>query len=586
MSDGPPISGLERLVLAYDRGFQDAMLVRPDQVTDSLAISNALRELPDKAKDLAETLLIGVGPGEPVPERFRTSIENAGDDLWRVGLLLPRMQPSPGATIDPRHYAAACRLNGSVVHYKTLSGLKGTVQAEPHSPPSDARWDAIIIAAVLEADPPALTREGALRRDVERRLIASLGGGSARGSGQEGDPVRWSLALAMARATGLARPSGARLYGFPESNPRPLTDPVQILEGGAALAGVALLRVLGNEWIPLEPMLSHLAKHCPEVLSSDDLMPWAEREARWFRSAADLLHRAGVIDATRGASGIEAMRLAGPRPQRQPGFLLTPDRDILIAPWELPGPDYGRLCRLAPFKDGDVVSRHALTREGVAADLAAGYEDASAWLAARSKTGLPSNVAQNLGEWAEQAVRITLFSGMTVLEEPNGEFTVGPEKVPATARMLYYDEPPPARFQVDSGIILVPFGQDALTVRSVVSRLGQRLEHSTAGHRWRIAPEPVDDPDAILDQLRRYHEGELPGELEAAVHAAAGRTECRFEEAVVIHLPADAAASLQRDRVAGRFLGRALAGGQCVVDRRDLPALRARLGELGFRIPE
>jgi hypothetical protein len=580
VSFGPPISGLERLVEAYDRGFQDAMLIRPDQVTDSTAIANAIRELPEKAKDLAETLLVGVGPGEPVPERFRPLIERAGDDLWRVALLLPRMQPSPGATIDPRHYAAACRINGSIVNYKTIAELKGTIQTQPHPPPSDARWDAIIIAAVLEADPPALTRDGALRRDVERRLISSLGG-------PNGDPVRWSLALAMARATGLARPSASRLYGFPESNPRPLTDPVQILEQeGAALAGQALLRILGNEWIPLEAMLAHLAQHCPEVLTSDDLMPWAEREARWFRDAADLLHRAGVIDATRGAEGIDAVRLAGPRVPRQPGFLLTPDRDILIAPWELPGPEYGRLCRLAPFKDGDVVSRHGLSREGVAADLAAGYEDASAWLAARSKTGLPPNVAQNLGEWAEQAVRITLFSGMTVLEEPDGAFTVGPEKVPSTARMLYYDEPPPARFQVDAGIILVPFGHDALTVRSVVSRLGQKLEPSTAGHRWRITPEPIDDPDAILDQLRRYHEGELPGELEAAVHAAAGRTDCRFEEAVVIHLPADAAASLQRDRVAGRFLVRALPDGQCVVDRRDLPALRARLDELGFRISE
>jgi hypothetical protein len=293
-----------------------------------------------------------------------------------------------------------------------------------------------------------------------------------------------------------------------------------------------------------------------------------------------------VIDATRGPKGIDAMRLAGPRPPRPAGFVLTPDRDILIAPWELPGPDYGRLCRLAPFKDGDVVSRHALTREGVAADLAAGYEDASAWLAARSKTGLPPNVGQNLGEWAEQAVRITLFTGMTVLEDPGGAFTVGPEKVPASARMLYYDEPPPARFQVDKGIIVVPFGHDALTVRSVVARLGEKLDADDAGHRWRISPEPVDDADAILDQLRRFHEGELPGELEAAVHAAAGRTECRVEEAVVVHLPADAASSLQRDRIAGRFLGRALEGGQCVVDRRDLEALRARLDELGFHLPE
>ena len=54
----------------------------------------------------------------------------------------------------------------------------------------------------------------------------------------------------------------------------------------------------------------------------------------------------------------------------------------------------------------------------------------------------------------------------------------------------------------------------------------------------------------------------------------------------MIHLPADAAASLQRDRVAGRYLLRALPGGQCVVDRRDLEALRARLDELGFRISE
>ena len=90
----------------------------------------------------------------------------------------------------------------------------------------------------------------------------------------------------------------------------------------------------------------------------------------------------------------------------------------------------------------------------------------------------------------------------------------------------------------------------------------------------------------MLDQLRRYHLGPLPPELESMVHAAGGRRGCWMEDAVVLHLPAEATDPLRRDRVVGRLIGRDLGGGQAVVDRRDVPVLIERLKALGFVVDQ
>ncbi len=569
------VTSVERLIAAYDPAFRRTMTIGPAQASDPEALARAMEGLPPVARDLAATLLVGTGAGEGVPARLFQAVEQHGEPLWRMAFLLPRATPSPGATIDPRYYAADCRINPALASVRPFPELLDGAEWPAHRSPSDALWDATVVAAMLESAPAALTRDGKVRKDVERRVLQSIGP----------DQARWSLALSLARVTGLVREAAGRLYGRPESFPRrvPLLDPGALLEAEVGLAAAALLRVADPSWISLDRLLQTLAARCPEVLVSDRDLPWRAREEPWFRQAADALHRAGVLDASVDADGIRAVRLAGAKPQRPHGFLLTPDLDILVAPGELPGPEYGRLCRVAPYVDGDVVHRHRLTRDGVAADIAAGYDDLIDWLRSRSRTGLPGSVRSTLEQWAASAVRITLLSGVTVLEQ-EGRFIVTTDRLPSSARLLYYDEPPPARFGMRDGAICVPYGEDALTVRAVVRRLGPALPDEDRCHRWRLAPPPLQDPDRLLDQLRRYHVGPLPAEVEAMVHAAAGRSLVRVEEAVVVHLPLEASEALRRDRVAGPLLGRDLGNGQAVVDRQHLDELRERLLALGFAI--
>jgi len=550
------------------------MWITPEQIDDGLAISEAMSRLDPCATDLATLLLLGVGAGEAVPERLRDLVDEDGEDLWRAGVLLPRMAPSAGATIDPRHYAAYCRVNPVLGRKRLLPEVHGTMEGEAQAPASDVGWDAVVVAAHLERHAPRLTKSGELRKDDEARLVSSLGP----------DEHRWRLALRTAQAAGLVRSAAGRLYGIPESNPRPLTDPAVLLtEGGPRQAGALLNRLVGRRWISLEMLDAVLQARCPTIFSDDRARPWAEREGGWLREAADIFHRVGVFDGIRGADAVVAVRRGTARPPRPPGFMLMPDRDILIAPGELPGPEYGRLCRLAPYVGGDVLHRHRLTREGVAADMACGYDDVLDWLAVRSRTGLPGNVRTSLEAWLRSASRVTLFSGVTVLEHPDGRLE-RVDSAPPDARQINYDRLPPARFEVNDGHVEVPYGEDALTVRAVIGRIGRKIAADGDAHRWLIAPSGIQEPDSVLDELRRYHEGEIPGELEAAVHAAGGRVRCWTEEAVVLHLPDEAYDALRRDRVIAHHVARELVRGQCIVARAELPTIQARLDDLGYQL--
>lgn len=591
MAVGRPEPGIpgKSLLAAYEPRFRAGLRLRPDQADDPSALGEALRKLEGPPRDLADCLLAGVGAGEAVPERFRAAIDAEGEALWQTAFLLPRAAPSPGSTIDPRFYSGFCRVNPALHRTRLFSHLHEEGEGPDHSPPSDGRWDAIIVAAALEADPPRLTRGGGLRKDDERRFLARLG--------PDGD--RWSLALAVAMAIGLARPAANGLHGFPESKPRPLTDPASLLEEeGARGAAALLLRIIDRRWVRFQALQEELERRCPEVLAASVGMAWSQREAHWLLDAADVLHRVGVFDAERGSEGITRLRRATGSPARPPGFLLTPDREILVAPGDLPGPDYGRLCRMAPYVDGDVVCRHRLTREGIQADLATGYDDAADWLAARSRTGLASNVRSALSEWVLSASRFTLYSGVTVLEEPGGGFRVARGGVPAGAREIFYDSPPVASFTIREGVLQVPVGQDPLTVRALCNRLGEALPPTVAAlgapgepagpalWRWRLRPSPIPDPDHFLDQLRRYSDGDVPGDVEAAVHAAGGRSRCRVEPSVILHLPEPAALALQRDPVVGALLKRQVAPGAVVVRQDGLAQVLERLALLGFSVED
>lgn len=579
---------IARLVSAYNAEIRAKMTASPDEVADPVVCLARASALPPAEQGLLDALLLVASAGERLDARLRPLIEKRGEALWLGGLLLPATTPSPGSTIDPRHYAASCRVHPALARREPLRELlpRPTTEVKVQFPPSDARWDAVIIAASLEATAPSLNRDGTMRRDAHRRLIENLGE----------DTVRWELALAYARGVGLVRPAGNRLFGFPESRPRPLVDPVSLLEGPLQAAGRAMLRLIDESWVDFAGLLELLRARARQVLYTPgpsnayaehpatrfDDAGWERVEAPLFRKAADALTRLAVFEGSWDAKGLVALRRAGDPPKMPPGFLLTPDLDILVGAWELSTPDYGRLCRLAPFVMGERVHRHKITREGVAADIAAGYVDATEFLAKNSRTGLPYSVRQSVELWARSAERITVLTSATVLEE-DGAFRLT-HQPPPKARVIDYggDFPPQASFSMHDGEILVPVGADALTVRAAVSRVATLSRREPAAWHYALNVRPQRDAEALLESLRRLHaEPELPGELEVAVLAAHGLPPCTHEDAVIVRLPERAAEALRRDRVAGPLLSRVISPTESVVARAVLTQLAERLAALG-----
>lgn len=312
---------------------------------------------------------------------------------------------------------------------------------------------------------------------------------------------------------------------------------------------------------------------------------WAAIEAPALRAAAASLHRLRALDAALSHEGIRALRAAGPSPRLAAGFLLTPDLDVLVAPGELAPRDYGRLCRLAPYVDGDRVHRHRLTREGVAAELRAGHGDALDFLRQHSRTGLPQSVEMTVREWTRSTGRLTLLSGVTVVER-EGRFVVG-APAPAGARVIDYADGAPGRVvwvgePGGLGELQVPFGADGLPVRRAVLALAERLPPGPSGHRYRPIPSKPEDGPRALAALRPFFDGPLPGALEAAVLAASGPSSPELSPATLLRLPAGLMAALRRDDVAGPLLARRVDEGCSAVLDAELPALRERLRQLGI----
>jgi hypothetical protein len=223
------------------------MTVRPEDADDARVLDAAAEALPQDARDLLATLLLVAGAGEPVPDRFRVRIDQVGGPLWLMAALLPRVVPSEG-TLVPTHYASACRLNPALAGLELLPACVTSAPPAASWPPTDARWDAVVLAALLETQPLPLTVEGAVRRDVERRTWQRLGG----------DERRWTLALQLARLTQLARPSGGKLVGTPEATPRPIVDPSTLMTDPLRASAATLLwrRVPADgQWLDLRAEL-------------------------------------------------------------------------------------------------------------------------------------------------------------------------------------------------------------------------------------------------------------------------------------------------------------------------------------------
>lgn len=590
MTRPTPAVSARAMVASYEPGFRASLTVPPESADDPEALRAAAEALPEQARALLELLTLVIPIGEPLPDRLRGVIERDGRPLWSAALLLPRATPG-GVDVHPLRYSGACRLNPALGDGIPFDAPAPATEPTPAFPPSDARWDAIVVAAALESAPAQLTTEGALRRDVERRLFANLGGGN--------DVPRWTLALQVARLTSLVRPSEGRLRGYPEAVPRPLADPIALFPEALRAAGAAaLLRALPRSgWVDVPALVDRLRARCRQLLVSPlegrypdapgrpfDDAGWEQVEAPLIRDVLDVLHRVGVVDAAHAPDGtVGVVRRAGPRPTFAPGFLLLPDGDILVHSGELTAPDYGRLARLAPYVDGARMHRHRLSREGAAADLAAGQRDTVAFLAAHSRTGVPPGIADTLRDWQRSAQRIVVLTGIDVVERDDGTLALAAGPAAAGARVVDYTTPPRARFLYRRGRIAVPDGWDALTVRAAVERVARYVGRE--GDERVYEPEARSHADAgpLLARLREYYGGDLPGEIEVLVLSGAQLPPVSAAPAAIVRLPAAAASALRRDWIAGPLLRRALSDEESVVAAADVPALRDRIEALGLR---
>ncbi len=585
MSDPRPPQPLRRLCAAYEPTVRAALTVAPEFADDPAVLLAAVETLPPSARALLELLWLVVPVGETIPERLRPLIERDADPLWYSLLLVPRATWYEGAAIHPLHYAASCRLNPAFASWRpVIPAYAG--EAVPTFPHSDAWWEAIVVAASLESNPAALTQDGILRKDAEKRLLSSF----------PGDAARWDLALRLARLSSLVRPHGQRLHGSPEAIPRPLADPSALFsESRAVTIAAAILRLVSTAWVDYPALVERFRTTLRELVASPrggnypehpevgfDEQGWQSHEGAALTLVVDGFHRAGVLDVFRDGSDVVAIRRATPRTALGSGFLLTPDLDLLVHAGDLSLADYGRLARAAPYVDGERLHRHRLTRDGVAADLAHGHVDLVGFLTTHSRTGVPPNVADTIRHWQRSATRITVVTGVDIEEDESGNLRVAPGGLVAD-RVIDYATPPRGRFVYHRGRVGIIDGWDPLTVRACVNRIGTFTGREGDERIYALEIRSQAHPTPLLDQLRHWYGGELPGEIEALVLAGSVTEPARVEQAVIVHLPAALAGALRRDRVAGPLLRRPLGFDQAVVDRADIPTLRQRFTELGIQ---
>ena len=571
---------VRKIVDSYDPAIRAALTVPLELLDDPPTVIAAAEGLPPEAAALLGSLWLVIPPGEKLPERMRPSIERVGTALWESALLLPR---TSGSSVHPRHYAGACQLNPALDQWQPSWLIPPPVTPTPSFPPADARWDAVLVAARLEAEPLSLTQQGALRKDAERRLLEELG-----------EPGRWALALAVARTGGLVRVLGQRLMGFPEASMRPLPDPTTLFSGVQAVACGVLLRLIGETWWDVEQLLARLQEHARELLYSPkrdgfyqdfptvafDAAGWDAVEQPLVRGVLDTLHRVGVLDAARDASGVTAVRRAGPPMQVEQGFLLTPDYELLLPVGGLPPAEHARLARFAPYKEGERVQRHRLNRAGVQAAIDAGHGDLLAFLERFSRTGVPVNVREAVTDWTRHAMRFLLLTGVDVVEDEKGTLKLASGPTP-TAAVVDYGAGNPGRFQVEEEKLVVEDGQ--LPVRAALSAVAELESRDGLRHVYRARPAIHADPDTVLSRLRLFSGGEIPGFLEARVLAGSGLEPVRAVPALLVRLPATVVSALRRDPVAGPLLSRLVSGTEALVEEAELPKLRRRLEELGLR---
>lgn len=558
---------------AYVPAVRDALLLPPDRFDNAEAVREAASALPQEAQDRLDALLLTVGAGAALTQVVQPLVSDPQGLLWRCGAVVPNTTVSRGATIDPRLYAGSCRVNPALERRVALPDLRQDDGYEPSLPPSRASWDAVVLAAAVEANPLRLTKSGEAHKEDRKRLLYNRPGGRRR----------WRLAYEVASAANLFLPDGDVLIGRPEAQGRRLRDPAALFSEPSLQWAARLLLAVRGAWMPLEALATALETRLPTVLQASGFGPRDEQLRRWLRDALDGLHRLDQVDVAVTAEGPVAFRKVQGRPLLEEGFVVSSDLEVFVAPGELERADYGRLCRLAPFVDGDVVHRHRLTEEGLRRDRLEGGEEPMRFLRSRARLPVPNAVAASLQEWQRRAARVVLWSGARVMEV-DGTFRRIEGAAPEGARVLRGDPDAPARVWFEDDVAVVPVGADTLRLRQVVQQIAATPTVNDDAWRYPLQAQQVDRPAELQAVLESANGGALPGAVRAVLWGGTLRDAVEPEPAHLIRLPRPLIDALLDDPEAGALVEDVPGKGALAVSTTHLGALTARLKALGLSL--
>ena len=220
----------------------------------------------------------------------------------------------------------------------------------------------------------------------------------------------------------------------------------------------------------------------------------------------------GFLEAICDENGVLAVRMMRGAPDVPRGVIVTSDGEVMVVPGALGDRDFGRLCRLARYQGGDVVYRLRLSRNGVAADLEAGYEDAAEWLAGVTATDLPVNITEMIRGWSRVVQRVTVWTGVTVVEE-NGQLRRISEP-PKSSVEFDYTEPCLGQVEVLGYSVGVAKDACPLGLKSALDRVFPRAEDNDLQWRWRLEAHDIAEPMERVEEIASRLNSAVPGRLE------------------------------------------------------------------------
>jgi hypothetical protein len=286
---------------------------------------------------------------------------------------------------------------------------------------------------------------------------------------------------------------------------------------------------------------------------------------------------------------------------------IQPNHEVLLYLDVADGPAVTTLGRIAARESATgVVQNFKLTRDSVYAALEAGMAlaEIESFLASRSRSGVPANVAHSLAEWSRKREAVVVRSSVALAAGlPDGQNSVrgrpvGKSFVVASPRVAgkgakdlgiaVESEAMSRDWKVDEHGTVSPGKTTSLVGKARLRRFAEPLDG-----RWRITAESVRaarelgvSSDQIFGWLTAHMSHEVPPVLATAIGNWAGGRCKAFLDGVVLLQVSDPKVfeSLRRSERLRPFLKGALAPGCFVVTEGGRKEATKLLRDLGFSL--